>query len=377
MQKSGVATADFTVAGGPALPDLQPGESATIQVTFQPTTTGLRQALLRIGSADPGGKSFDLVLTGVGKRVVPVVTGASPQVVMVDVHGQAQVPDFTSTVTATDELGAVTVAQSPAPGAQLAGGDYPLMFIATNVAGRTTTVQTTLSLRYGRLAAGGLRTTGAYSGAGVPSLGSAQLAPGSTMTVFGTPAISDTRALAAKVTIASGAARLAGIYLEDGAGANRLVARQNGASGVGAYTFKSFRDPLLSPGGKIAFWANLNGPPVSSDEGVWTDAFGSLAPVLREGGAIPGLGPLKLLSVTSMELRDDGLIALVKLAPAAHLVTANVNDTALVRITSPTSGTVLARTYQPHAGSYVLQISACSPRRNPPDRAAGSAGTMC
>jgi cyclophilin family peptidyl-prolyl cis-trans isomerase len=378
VQKLGAATSDFTVAGGPALPDLQPGESATIFVTFNPITVGTRQALLRIGSADPNAKSFDLALSGVGKRVVPVVSGASPQVVIVDVHGQAQVPDLTNTVTATDELGAVTVAQSPAPGAQLAGGDYLLMFIATNVAGRTTTVQTTLSLRYGRLAAGGLQTTGAYSGAGVPAIGSAQLAAGSTMTVFGTPAISDDRHLAAKVTIASGAARLAGIYLEDGAGANRLVARQNGASGVGALTFKSFKDPLLSPSGKIAFWANLNGAPVGSDEGVWTDAFGSLQAVLREGGAIPGLGALKLLSVTSMELRDDGLIALVKLAPAARLVVASINDTALIRLTSPTTGTLLARTYQPHAGSYVQAISGFLPSAKSPGqgRWVGSAGVL-
>jgi hypothetical protein len=139
----------------------------------------------------------------------------------------------------------------------------------------------------------------------VPDGGGAPLAAGSTLTVFGTPAISDDRQLAAKVTIASGLARLAGIYFEDGAGASRLVARQGGASGVGTYTFKSFRDPLLSPKGKVAFWANLTGAPLTSDEGIWTDAFGDLQPVLREGTPIPGLGAMKLQSVTSMELRDD------------------------------------------------------------------------
>lgn len=365
VRKLGANPGDFTVAGGPALPDLAPGESTTVQVTFHPTDVGFRNGQLRIG-VDPTGNFFDVMLEGIGKKVFPVVSTPPPQSVIVDEHGLALVPDFTGTVTATDELGPVTLTQSPAPGSQSAAGDYPLLITATNGAGRPTTVQSVLSVRAARLPGGGMHATGGYSGAGVPAGGGAPLAAGSTLTVFGTPALSDDRHLAAKVTIASGAARLAGIYFEDGTGASRVVARQGGASGVGAYTFKSFRDPLLSPRGKIAFWANLNGAPVSSDEGVWTDAFGSLEPVLREATPIPGLGGLKLLSVTSMELRDDALIALVKLAPAAHLVVANINDTALVRITSRSTGTLLARTYQALAGSYVQQISAFQPSAKSP-----------
>jgi cyclophilin family peptidyl-prolyl cis-trans isomerase len=361
VSKQGTDAADFTVVGGTTLPDLDPGQSTTITVTFQPGAVGPRQARLSIGPADPAGQSFDLALSGTGKRIVPLVGAAAPQRLTVDESAVAQVPDWTGTVTATDGLGPVTLAQSPAPGAELSIGDYPLVFTATNVAGRTTSVQSVLSVRYPRLLVGGLKSTGAYSGAGVPPDDGAPLATGSTLTVFGTPAISDNRDLAAKVTIASGAARLGGIYLEDAAGSARLVARQGAPSGVGAFTFKSFRDPLLSPAGKIAFWANLTGAPPASDEGIWTDAFGALEPVLREGSPIPGLGAIKLKSVTSMELRSDGLIALVKLAPASGLVTLNVNDTALVRITSRTTATLLARTRQPHAGSLVQVISGFQP----------------
>jgi cyclophilin family peptidyl-prolyl cis-trans isomerase len=360
VRRLGLNSNDFSVVGGLALPDLAPGNSTTIQVIFHPTDVGARVGRLRIGS-DPTGNYFELMLEGEGKAVYPVASTPPPQNLIVDGTGLAQVPDWTGTVTATDELGPVTITQSPAPGSQRAAGNYALAFTATNVAGRTTTVQSLLSIRSTRLGVGGTRPTAAYTGAGVPAGGGAPLAAGSTLTVFGTPAISDDRHLAAKVTIASGAARLAGIYFEDGTGASRVVARQGGASGVGTYAFKSFRDPLLSPAGRIAFWANLTGAPLASDEGVWTDAFGSLEPALKEGAPIPGLGALKLLSVTSMELRDDGLIALVKLVPVPKLVVANVNDTALVRITSRTTGNLLARTYQAHDGSYVQQISAFQP----------------
>ena len=123
--------------------------------------------------------------------------------------------------------------------------------------------------------------------------------------------------------------------------------------------FKSFFDPLISASGKVAFGAKLSGLKGGEDEGVWTDLFGPLAPVLREGQTVPAMSA-KLKSVLSASITDDALIALVKLAPQAGLVT-SANDTVLIRITGASSGVVLARTGATLFGTSVKKLTVFQP----------------
>jgi cyclophilin family peptidyl-prolyl cis-trans isomerase len=206
----------------------------------------------------------------------------------------------------------------------------------------------------------GAEITGAYSGAPVPTTGSEALLAGSTMVQFGVPALSDAGAVASKVTILSGRARLAGIFLEEANGSQQIVAHQGESAGVPGGFFKSFLDPLLAPNGKIAFGAKLTGVPAANNEGLWSDAFGTLQAVLQKGNAVPGTGGLKLKAITSISLENNAIVAALKLAPQAGLVSA-ANDTALIRLTGPGTATVLARTGAPLAGSTIKQISVLQP----------------
>ena len=219
--------------------------------------------------------------------------------------------------------------------------------------------------------------SGAHTGAPVPATGSDGLPAGSVMTAFGTPAISDNRSLATRITIASGAAKRAGIYFENESGATWLVAWQGQQTSVPNATFKSFRDPLLSPSGAIAFIGTLSGVPASANDGLWTNVFGNLELVAREGAGLPGLPAVKVKSFTSTTFDDEALVAFVKLVRVPGSVTA-ANDVALVRIASSSSSTVLARTGTVVDGSTIKQISVLQPaaRSVGQGRWTGSAGTV-
>ena len=211
----------------------------------------------------------------------------------------------------------------------------------------------------------------AQSGEGSPGAGMAGGPPtGTVLSAFGPPAISDQQDLAARVTMRSGRIRLAGIYGEDSSGAKWLTAFQGGTvpgiltSGV---TFSSFLDPVIAPGGAIAFAGKVKGGGVkaNTDQGVWTNLFsGTLELALREGDAVPGLtNGEKLKAVTSLSIRDGELLARLTLAPAKGLVRA-ANDTALLRMTGPTTANVLLREgtdLGDEAGAQIKSFSVLSP----------------
>jgi hypothetical protein len=54
------------VISQPGLKSLRPGTSTTFKVSFKPTATGTRTALLKISSSDKNENPFDIVLTGLG-----------------------------------------------------------------------------------------------------------------------------------------------------------------------------------------------------------------------------------------------------------------------------------------------------------------------
>ena len=354
VSSSGTNAPDFVVTSGATPGDIPAGGSVTFTVAMTPSAIGQRVATLRIGSADPNQAVINLLASGIGVDYpAPTITGVVAQTLAAGGEATAVMPDLRGTiVTATDPRGISTFTQSPAPGTVLALGVYPLVFSATNSKNKTTSEQSTVRVRFDTPTTV-VNVAAARSGANAPA--------GTTgvLTQFGTPAISDKRELAARVTVTAGKTKQSAIYVENGAGTGRIVAIQGGASGVANGAFKSFYDPLISASGKVAFGAKLSGVKSGEDEGVWTDLFGALAPILREGQTVPGMSA-KLKSVLSVSITDNALIALVKLAPQAGFVT-SVNDAALVRITGTSSGTVLARTGATLFGSSVKKLTVFQP----------------
>ncbi len=57
----------FTLAGGGGNKTIKPGKFSTIKVTFKPTSTGSKQATLRITSNDPDTSIIDIALSGTGQ----------------------------------------------------------------------------------------------------------------------------------------------------------------------------------------------------------------------------------------------------------------------------------------------------------------------
>jgi len=55
----------FKLTGGNKT--VKPGKLSTIKVTFKPTSTGSKQATLRITSNDPDTSTIDIPLTGTGQ----------------------------------------------------------------------------------------------------------------------------------------------------------------------------------------------------------------------------------------------------------------------------------------------------------------------
>jgi cyclophilin family peptidyl-prolyl cis-trans isomerase len=205
-----------------------------------------------------------------------------------------------------------------------------------------------------------LTVTGASAGASVPAAGSEGLPEGSSLASFGTPAISDRKDIAARVTIAAGGSRLAGIYRESAAGVGKLVAREGQLAAAPGANFKSFTDPVLAPNGALAFVGTMQTGTAAHLQGVWTDLFGTLEPVLRQGAAIPGNARLKVKSVTSISLVNDALLAMVTLQPGGGVV-AKLSDQALVRLTGRDVAVVLARTNTSFERSRIVRISALQP----------------
>lgn len=192
----------------------------------------------------------------------------------------------------------------------------------------------------------------AYTGALLPASGTLGLPLTSKFKSFGEPAIGNELTLAARgtLTVRTNSTRSV-LYGEDASGTGKFYAVQGQSSGIPGAVYSTFKDPVLSPAGKVAFVAKVLGAKATEDEGVWTDLFGVVRPVLREGKEIPSLGGLKLKSITSISLEGESLLALVKLLPAAGTVN-TTNDTALLRMTGLETAKVLVRT------GALFQISA-------------------
>jgi hypothetical protein len=282
--------------------------------------------------------------------------------------GTAALPDYTVSLQVTDAVGVATKVQLPAPGAILPLGSHVVNFTVKDAAGNSTPSQTTVTITFTRPISTAVTARGAT---GTPAPGAGQVGgppTGTTLGSFGPPAISDFRDLAARVTLLAGRTKLAGIYVENGAGTGSLPAFQGmAAPEIDGATFKSFLDPVIAPGGSIAFDAKVKGVNAGDDEGVWTNAFGNgLELALREGSHVPGLPPGMLLkSVISVSLRDGELLALLKLAPVKGLVGMDT-DTVLLRQTGANTATKLLQKGDLVKSSPITNISALMPALGSP-----------
>jgi hypothetical protein len=137
---------DFTVdtAGLPA--SLPPNSSATISVTFTPTTLGPRTTTLRVGSNDSDSTTFDLTLIGnTGDTVAPVIADHA-QVSAVRTSIAGAVVTY-APATATDNSGAVPViTYSHASGSLFPLGNTLVTITATDANGNAATATFTVSV---------------------------------------------------------------------------------------------------------------------------------------------------------------------------------------------------------------------------------------
>jgi hypothetical protein len=164
------------------------------------------------------------------------------------------------------------------------------------------------------------------------------------VSAFNVPALGDTAALGAKVTVKDGKKTYSAILTQGNGNGNRALALQTEtAPDVAVGTFKSFNDPVIAPNGRVAFFAKLSGAPGAEAAGVWTDAFtGSLQCALQYNKQVPGMAPgVVLKSVSSISLRNGQLAALITVKGGD---TTSKNTTVFINLVSKNTGYVLART---------------------------------
>jgi hypothetical protein len=162
------------------------------------------------------------------------------------------------------------------------------------------------------------------------------------------PAVSDAGGVTARVTLAAGKKKV-GAIVSVGGGEGLAVPAVEGstAPGITGAEFNTFLDPIMAPNGRIAFIGKVKGVKSSEAIGVWTNAFntaGDLELALQKGKPVPGMAPgVVLQSISSISLRNNALLALIKVAGKEADVTKS-NSTVLLSLTDIGTGFELFRT---------------------------------
>ncbi|MGV3532493.1 MAG: DUF7453 family protein [Chthoniobacteraceae bacterium] len=169
----------------------------------------------------------------------------------------------------------------------------------------------------------------AFTGDAVPASGieNAEIAS------LGTPAVSGTGGIAARVVLRSGKRKVAAIFTQNPVSGTVVPAVQGAdALGVSGATFKSLMDPVISPSGRYAFVAGLGGVKGSTAATLWSNfTTGNLTLLLRQGEDVAGLDAgTRLKSIDDISLQTGSLVALIQVTGSE--VSKN-NDTVLLRIT--------------------------------------------
>ena len=362
------AFVDFTVTAA----DSQGGALTPTVVPASGSTFAIGDTTVNANATDTGGAQVSgSFVVRVRDTTAPVVTAPGNQ--LVDATSAAGAVVNYPVATASDAVGVASLTYSKASGTNFPVGTTTVTVTARDAANNTGMQTFTVTVAFLRTSATAV-TDRLKSGDGAPGAGTGTLPGDAVFKTFGPPALSDVRKLAARVSMVAGRASLGGIIQENG-GVQTLVVHQGGAvPGIATAdtTFKSFLDPVIAPGGAVAFTGTVQGGGVktSADTGVWTDAFGAgLELALREGSEVPGLpAGAKLKQITSLSVRDGELLALLTLCAVRGLVTAG-DDAVLLRMTSANDATVLLREgseLNGFPGSKIKTISVLSPALGSP-----------
>lgn len=284
-----------------------------------------------------GNSASAVVAVDVRDGTPPLVKTRVPeQTLVAGADGTVKMPDFTSIVSATDNVGITSIVQDPPAGSVLTDGSHSLTFTVSDSAGN----QTVVSTRVAVLLSVPLGDVIAYSGGPVPGVADA------VFTQFGPPALDGSAPLFSaryKSKLNQLSTNALFFFHEN---EPVIVKLGDSAPGISGAKFTSFSEPIGNHG--AAFLAKVrdlndsqnsaskpsgkNSSAVvsgtgSAQQGLWTDAFsdspGNWTLIAREGDAAPGTFGAVYGKIQSFALNDGP--QLLWLAQLSH-GTGAVND---------------------------------------------------
>lgn len=254
--------------------------------------------------------------------------GFTPLAITADENGTALLPDYTAQAVTGDNVGVLSVTQSPLPGTVRVFGKSTVTLTAHDAAGNSSPLAFDIFVRLDQSVFETLATTkSAVPGAGVDP----RIPADAVLASVGIPAVDDVRrpVFLAKWKSASGL----GMGIFAGSPPTLITAAGGQAPGVSDATFASINDPILSPGGELIFAAAMRGQGITpaNNEGLWIVRDGVITLLMRKGDVLPGGG--RISKITNMSHRDGETIVMAKLARVRGVITAG-NDTVLLRVTA-------------------------------------------
>jgi len=132
---------------------------------------------------------------------------------------------------------------------------------------------------------------------------------GAKFLIFGVPAANDSsQAFQALLQPGVGGVSLTnnnGIFTGSNGNFASVVQEGDAAPGLQGAHFTTFEDPAVAGEGNVAFLSQLTGAGVSAKaSALWTNVFGSLQLIAREGGTVPGIPSAQFLTISSFALPD-------------------------------------------------------------------------
>lgn len=177
----------------------------------------------------------------------------------------------------------------------------------------------TPKVTYRIVAQGGTPAPGAGADVGFEPLGF-DVSPNSSAYQIG-PAINASGKVAFRANLQGPGFSGQGAIFSDGSGTLAPVARAGEIAPGTTVPYRSFEQPRISDGGRVAFVGRLDGVATNVEYGVWTNASGPLSLVARAGGLASGAGAgVVFYWFRSLHFNESGRIAF-----AALLAGANVN----------------------------------------------------
>ena len=306
-----LATSTLTTVGLiTSFPDIGLNTPVSVRAVLSGLTTGTtyyyRVRGVNADNANPQ-RGEILSFTPLVDTIAPGISGTfSPLSVVVGFP----LPDYRSQVTTSDDVGVVSVTQSPAPGSATTVGMLDVTLTARDAADNAGTVTFAVNV----LPDDPVNARVVTKGGAVPSAGTdARIAAGAVWASFGVPAINDAGQVAYLAKWRAPGQAGSGIFI-DGA---LVVKAGDPVAGIDGATWKTFKDPVIGGDGRVAFLGTIAGARVVSGNDTVAAVSslpvnaGTLAVVAREGKAAPtGDGAIwkKLSSLAIAGDADAGLV---------------------------------------------------------------------